>query len=109
MFYGKLSAYKRGPVWLSEGTAIYTSGQTKLKLKPKELKNFLEFYAEGGSEVYAESGFVIEALVKKFGKEKLLKLIESLKNISNENQFKDAFQNIYGFPLNYEKINEIYI
>src|SRR3990167_8310475 len=34
LFYKILSAGKQGPVWLSEGVAIYTSGQNKLKTKP---------------------------------------------------------------------------
>lgn len=108
LFYRILSAGKSSPIWLSEGTAIYTSGQTDLKPKPKEVKNFLSFYNQGGSEVYAESGFVVETLVQKFGKGKLLKLIKSLRDVSSEKQFNSNFRKIYGFTLNYKEVNKIY-
>ena len=108
LFYKIVSKNRRGPVWLSEGVAIYTSGQTKLKSRPKEFKNFLEFYDKGGSEVYAESGFAVEALVGAFGKNKLLKLIKSLPEANTEKDFNVIFRKIYGFELNYKSINRIY-
>ncbi|MDP3792666.1 MAG: hypothetical protein Q8Q89_02950 [bacterium] len=111
LFYKILSAGKSGPIWLSEGVAIYTSGQNSLKpkSKPKEFKNFLTFHNQGGFDVYAESGFVIETLVKKFGKNKLLELIKSLKNVSDKKQFNKVFQKIYRFQINYKEINRHYL
>ena len=109
LFYYILSGSTYFPKWLVEGVAIYTSGQNKLKQKPDKLKNFLEFYKKSGSEVYAESGFVVETLVKNFGKNKLLKLIKSLRNVSNEKQFNKIFQKIYGFKMNYQNINMRYL
>ncbi|MCL5733819.1 MAG: hypothetical protein M1334_04175 [Patescibacteria group bacterium] len=109
LFYRILSSSKSGPIWLSEGVAIYTSGQTKLKARPKKFNNFLSFYNQGGSGVYAESGFVVEMLVKKFGKNKMLKLIKSLRDISGDKQFNGAFRKIYGFTLNYKEINKRYL
>ncbi|MDO8470217.1 MAG: hypothetical protein Q7S84_04375 [bacterium] len=105
LFYKILSAGKQGPVWLSEGVAIYTSGQNKLKIKPSKFKNFLSFYNRGGSGVYEESGFVVEILVKRFGKNKLLKLIKSLEDVSNEKQFNKLFQKIYKFQISYKSIS----
>ena len=106
LFYKILSAGKQGPVWLSEGVAIYTSGQNKLKTKPNKFKKFLTFYNHGGSEVYEESGFVIEMLVKKFGKNKLLKLIKFLRNVSNEKQFNKLFKKTYKFKISYKSVNK---
>jgi len=108
LFYGILSANKQGPIWLSEGMAIYTSGQTKSRARPSEFKNFLMFYAKSGSGVYAESGFVVETLVKKFGKNKLLELIKFLRDISDEKQFNRIFKKIYGFSMSYKSINKLY-
>lgn len=107
LFYKTISGGKWGPKWLSEGVAIYTSGQTKLKPKPKEFKNFLSFYEHSGPGVYAESGFVIEALVKKFGKDKLLELIRSLQNISTEIQFNKIFKKVYKFSIGYKLMNDL--
>jgi hypothetical protein len=107
LFYRILSAGKQGPVWLSEGVAIYTSGQNRLKANPGEFKSFLSFYNQGGSEVYAESGFVVETLIRAFGKNKLLKLIRSLRKVSNEKQFNAVFKKTYGFRIGYKDINKI--
>ncbi len=108
LFYKILTGDKRGPVWLSEGVAIYTSGQHKSRTVPSEFKNFLTFYSHGGSGVYAESGFVVEILVRNFGKNKLLKLIKSLRSISDEKQFNRVFKRIYGFQISYRSINNYY-
>ncbi|MCX6788655.1 MAG: hypothetical protein NTZ36_02100 [Candidatus Jorgensenbacteria bacterium] len=108
LFYRILSSGFQGPVWLSEGVAISTSGQTSLKNKPSELKNFLEFYSKTGSGVYEESGFFIEALVKEFGDGKLLELIKSLSQASDEAKFNKVFKKIYGFSLSYSSANKIY-
>lgn len=108
LFYRALSESKQGPVWLSEGVAIYTSGQNELKTKPSKLKNFLPFYEKESSEVYSESGFAIETLVKKFGKDKLLKLIKSLSRVSDENLFNKVFKKIYGFQIGYGIMNKYF-
>ncbi|MFH1376065.1 MAG: hypothetical protein ABIH25_00345 [Candidatus Woesearchaeota archaeon] len=86
IIYHKISK-NRKPVWLSEGIAIYLSGQYLKKTRPEKFKNFLNFYNEGGSEVYEESGFAVELLINKFGKEKLLTLIKSLNGIESDKEF----------------------
>lgn len=107
LFYNILSSYKRGPVWLSEGTALYTAGQNKTKIRPKRFENFLTFYNKGGQGVYAEPGFAIELMVQKFGKYKLLELIKSLTNVNNEKKFNQIFYKIYGIRLSYKSINNL--
>lgn len=108
LFYRILSKGRQGPVWLSEGVAIYTSGQNRLKTKPSKLKNFLSFYEKESFEMYSESGFVVEVLVKRFGKNKLLELIKSLQKVSSENQFNKIFKQIYGFRIGYGIINKYF-
>jgi len=66
------------------------------------LKDFIKFYKKKGKEVYYESGFAVEFLVEKYGKNKILKLVKSLKNIDSEEEFNKKFKEIYGFELKYE-------
>lgn len=107
LFYKILSKGKTGPNWLSEGVAIFTSGQNKFKEMPKKFKDFLKFYDKLEKETYYESGFVVELLVKNFGKNKLLKLIKSLSEINNEERFYKKFKSIYKFDLSYKHLNKI--
>ncbi len=96
------------PVWLWEGIALYLGGQNILKKKPSKFNNFLNFYRTHGENrpnVYTESGFAIEFLVKKYGKEKLLKLIKSIKKDMPESDFAKLFKKIYGIPLEYKSFN----
>ena len=94
------------PVWLVEGIAIYSSGQLSLKRRPKELKNFLEFFDKGGSGLYEEAGFAVEVLIKQFGKEKFLNFYKELRNIKSEEELKVLFKKNYGKDLNYKFFNK---
>jgi|ERR1035437_3093164 hypothetical protein len=107
-FYSIVSGGNRKPIWLCEGVAIYTAGQNVEKTKPTEFKTFLDFYNNGGSGVYAESGFVVQLLVEKFGKDKLLELIKGLKSVDTSDTFEKFFEKIYGFLPTYEKFNGLY-
>lgn len=92
------------PDWLWEGLAIYLSGQTTKKEKPKKFKEFIECYTQdlANPNVYQESGFAVQFLIENFGKIKLLKLLKTITNISSEEKFNKKFEEIYGFELNYE-------
>jgi len=91
-----------------EGVAIYLSDQNKTKKKPNQLQEFLQHYSKNNknSNVYKESGFAIEFLVKNFGKQKLLKLIKSLKEINSKEEFAKKFKENYGFDLNYKNFQK---
>jgi len=109
IFYNQL-ARKSQPLWLNEGLALYLSGQIKLRLKPEKFSEFLLFDEKnsiGDKTVYKEAGFVIEKLVSKFGKEKLLKLITSCRQVNDNNEFLKLFKTIYGFELSYNNINKL--
>lgn len=94
------------PVWLIEGIAIYSSGQLALKGRPKELKNFLEFFNKGGSGLYDEAGFAVEVLIKQFGKEKFLNFYKGLKGVKSEDDLESLFKKDYGEDLNYKFFNK---
>ena len=96
------------PAWFKEGLSIYTSGQNKWKKRPEKFSTFISFEKSGSSGVYRESGFVVDLLIKKFGKKKLLNLIKQSKDSKNSKDFKKLFSKIYKFDLNYKNINNIY-
>jgi len=105
-FFQVVSGFKNKPDWLWEGIAVYLSEQYKTKNKPEEIKEFLNYYEKSGPGVYNESGFVVEFLVKNYGKQKILDLITSLKEIDSEEKFAEKFKEIYGFELNYKNFQK---
>ena len=106
-FFQILSNNKSQPDWLWEGIAMFVSKQndSRMKNKPLKFKEFLNYYNKKGNGVYKEAGFAVQFLFDKYGKEKLLKLIKSLKDIDSELKFKDKFEEIYGFNLDYKNFN----
>ena len=94
------------PIWINEGISIYLSGQNKFKKPPKEFKKFLRYHDYGGKEIYNESGFVVEFLIKKYGKEKFLSLLKELRNLKTKKEFENKFSDVYGFELSYENFNK---
>jgi len=101
-FSNIVSNFTSKPVWLLEGISIFLSGQNKLKTRPTQYKKFIEFYETGGSEVYYESGFAVEFLVKKYGKIKLISLFKKAKESNSKKDFAKLFKSIYGFNLSYD-------
>ena len=97
----------KGPVWLDEGFAIYTSNQLSTKERPKEFKNFLKYYSYEDEKVYSESGFVVEGLIKKFGKEKVIGFLKVLPNVNSKYEFKKEFEMYFGLELDYKSFQEL--
>ncbi|MDG7002274.1 MAG: hypothetical protein JRN15_24520 [Nitrososphaerota archaeon] len=104
-FYKVLSQGHHKPIWLNEGIAIYVSGQNRIKKRPSAFSKFLEYYENGGDGIYSEAGFFVEGLIEKAGKQKLLRIIRSLRGIETKEEFEQLFANEYGFSLNYDEIN----
>ena len=109
LFYKIVSKGPTGPAWLSEGASVYLSGQNDLMTRPNKFDGFIEANGEKMAKAYNEGGYVVEMLVTKFGKEKFIKLISSLSEVKIEGDFDKIFEGIYGFKLNYETINGIYL
>lgn len=97
------------PDWLWEGLAIYTSGQNIEKKVPLKFQTFLKFYDKSGGGVYAESGFAVQVLIEKFGKQKLLRLIKGLKKIKSKKDFYSLFKKTYGFEPSYREFNKLIV
>jgi hypothetical protein len=106
-FYEILSGGKNRPIWLCEGTAIFTSGQNRFKKRPDKFSKFLKFHDKGGADVYSESGFAITMLVDIYGKQKLLKLIKGTKDTRSKKEFERLFKGIYGFRPTYAEFNRM--
>ncbi len=94
------------PVWIWEGMAMYLSGQLDGQ-KIKKFEKVLESFDSYGDRVYQESGFVIDLLIKRYGKEKLFELLKGFNDINSEDEFKELFKENYGFALNYKNLNEL--
>jgi len=96
------------PLWIWEGTAIYVSGQNKLKKPLHEFHKFLKLkdYSTDPKGLYYESGFAVGLLIEKYGKEKFLTMLKHLKNIESEEEFNRYFKKLYGFELSIENFNK---
>ncbi len=110
LFFQHVSNFNSRPDWIWEGCAIYLSGQNKYKKTPEMFTDFLKFFDKNvEGNVYQESGFVIQLLVEKFGKEKLLDLIKRLKECKSTEDLNRLFLEIYNLELSYETINELWL
>lgn len=101
-YFNNLSNNSYFPLWLSEGLAVYLAGQHKFQKKPKKFRKFISHYSDAGQEVYEESDFAVQFLVETHGKQKLLRLIKSLKTINSKKEFAARFKEIYEFDLAYK-------
>ncbi len=106
LFYN-IYTKEKGPNWLSEGFAVFSSGELKKKKRVEEFKNFLKYYTDFDQKIYKESGFAVEVLIKKFGKEKVLNFLKKLPSIENEKMFKKYFEEYFDFELGYEGFNKL--
>jgi len=106
-FFVKAGHCHKGPKWLWEGTAIYTAGQLKFTKPIEKFERFLNSTNQVEDGCYQESGFAVSALVKKFGKEKLLMLIKQLKDCLTNDIFNQKFKEVYGFEPTYEDFNNL--
>jgi hypothetical protein len=86
----------KGPVWLDEGFAIYTSGELVRKDKPKKFTNFLKYYSHEDEGTYDEVGFVVEGLIEKYGKKEVIDFLKILPNVNSEDEFKGEFEKYFG-------------
>ncbi|HNY04603.1 MAG TPA: hypothetical protein PKI92_02495 [Candidatus Woesebacteria bacterium] len=109
IFYRKMTGGSN-PTWLNEGLALFLADQLRFRKEVNKFKNFLKFERHNsieGETVYEESGFAIQKLYNKFGKEKLLKFLTEIKNISKLEELPTKFENIYKMPLSYESFNHL--
>jgi len=93
------------PSWLNEGLSIYLSGQLKLgRTKPQR---FTRFLSGNIRDAYDEGGFVVELLITKCGKDKMIKFISKMPEVKSDDDFQRIFKEIFEIDLNYGSINAI--
>ncbi len=101
-FCNVLYGHNRFPRWISEGLAVYLSGQSEMWDKPCEYKKFLDWNEKSDGNSYGESGFAVKHLIEEYGKEKFLELIGSIREDTPNEQIKEKFGSIYNIKLKYE-------
>lgn len=107
-FYDVVTGYIRKPKWLCEGVCTCLSGQNEWIKPVTKFEGFLDGYATAGRSAYREGGFVVEILLKKFGKEKLIELLEKIKQEKpDEKGFSKLFESVYGIKLSYQELNKL--
>ena len=96
------------PIWLNEGLASYISGK-KLILKggyKDKLLDVFDYFDRVDKNVYTIGQFWVEYLIKKYGKNKFLKLINSFDARFDQQQFIFKFYQVYGFKFSRESFSE---
>lgn len=92
------------PAWLNEGFAIYVSDQLSRKERPKVFKNFLKYYSYEDKDIYEEVGFVVEGLIKRYCKDRVVGFLRRLCDVNSEEDFKREFEEYFGIELGYGSI-----
>jgi hypothetical protein len=106
-FYKSLVATDN-PRWLTEGLGIYASNQLeRYKKRPTEFTKFLDYYSKTDSQIYNEAGFVVDVLINKFGKDKLIEFIRALRGNKSSEDVERVFKNIYSMELNYQNLSKL--
>ncbi len=108
LFYVKLTDGEIKPAWLNEGLAFYLDGRGGMPPKAGENKYAATRYFNNfDGHVYGPGSFMVKILLDKFGKEKLLELIKSIKPGLTEDSFQELFLKVYGFAFTKEDLKKI--
>jgi len=87
---------------LNEGLAGYLSGK-KFNYNQADKRKFLQIFSYFNrldKEIYLVGQFWVEYLLKKFGRKKLLKLLNIFPSPMNQRQFTSKFSQIYNLKFN---------
>lgn len=102
LYFGEITKANK-PKWLNEGLAEYLAKKNLKEITIEDAVNGIDYDVDFTLEQYTKSHKLVDFLITKFGKEKLLLLLRSY---HNPEEFFSAFQNIYGFELTKEKLIE---
>ncbi|MDD5254289.1 MAG: hypothetical protein PHG05_04310 [Candidatus Nanoarchaeia archaeon] len=105
----QLNVYK-GPYWFTEGLAMYVAGQVpgktykkKVNLNKENIKKLL-FYRlilkKINDRMYVPQYYGVRFLISEFGKDRLVRLINSYHKKMNKKQYENRFKEIYGISYN---------
>lgn len=97
VFYWSITNTHR-PNWLDEGLACYLDGHKSIKkLTNHEKLGAPLYFSRFDEDIYNVSVFTVKALIEKFGKEKMLELLRTMRLVSSEREFYKLFKDTYGF------------
>lgn len=91
------------PRWFNEGLAEYLPKRKTQEKTLEEIVNVIDYDEDFNGDQYAPANLLVNLLIEKFGKEKILLLLRSY---HSKEYFLSAFKEIYGFELTKEKLIE---
>jgi hypothetical protein len=92
---------KSSPKWLTEGLSIYASGQIDKKKHIEKFTDFLE-----SKKNYFEWGHSVRVLIEKYGIERVIEFVKSLKG-TRDDEFEKIFEDFFDIKLSYNTFNKL--
>jgi len=97
LYFKKITGTNK-PKWLNEGLACFLAGQIKKNPPTDSMMRVFDYFEHADKEIYVLGYFWTKLLLDNFGKEKMLRLIRSLRKNITEKQFARQFKKIYQIP-----------
>lgn len=96
--YFEAAAGVNYPVWLNEGLAKYLAGQLAIEPTDENKMRVFYYFRKFDSAAYHIGYFWVTFLIEKFGIEKILELVKSLKEgMTEDRNIKPCFKSKAGF------------
>lgn len=102
LYFGELTKGNK-PKWLNEGLAEYLAQKKKSDKSLEEIVDCIDSVENFIQEHYKTSNTLVDLLITKYGKEKLLLLLHSY---HGKEEFQIAFKEIYNFELTKKNLIE---
>ncbi len=108
LFFSSLAKGEFKPIWLNEGLAFCLDGRGGRPPKNYESRySAIKYFNTSDADMYIPSSFIVKTLLEKFGKIKMLNLINSLEPGLTADRFQDLFKDVYGFYFTKEDLKKI--
>ena len=102
LYYGIITGTSK-PYWLNEGLAVYLAKQRRTAT-PENVVNVIKSFDTFDKNDYGSSGRLVELLMKRYGKDKMLTLLRTIDSKIKKQEFSRSFKKIYGFELNEKEL-----
>ena len=100
LYFGEITKTNK-PKWLNEGLAEHLAQKKKSDKSLEEIVDCIDYAENFIQEHYKTSNTLVDLLITKYGKEKLLALLKSYRS---KERFFEAFKEIYNFELTKENL-----
>lgn len=107
LFYKKCTEGEGRPRWLNEGLAFYLANKEQWELSEENKLSVTNYFSDIDKNVYGIGEYMVRRLTDEYGKEKLVKLIKSIKPPLTESKFNDLFKKVYGFDFTQKELKKI--